>query len=1161
MVAASRRGALLTALLLLALPVGAHAGELHLTPNGAHPDVAVDASGQAHIVWNESGSDGSGDIVHYCSLARGASTCAGQQAFDRPGTDFGGPRVLLGSTPGQVLLLTNRCCASVPTSEAEPGAGRHTAEPLWLYSSSDGGSTFGPAAVIGTNSPAGGAILGPGPAAVSTISNGGTNSTTGQLEGNEFQTEPLNGFTSAEAPVGAGGPGQPTSEYNGTVGLINNQTPIVAGSTLGEVFVRVGTSGASNYDSLAGWGPPVSLGQGTEPVLASGPRGAYLMERTSAGGHAAFVVRRFEGGAFGAPVAISEPDPGPAHYLYEDPTGALDAVWTSRNGVEYRYSTDGVHWSPMQLLVPAREDEAVYNLRLGACAPGDGFAVWDHNGGGGVQATPLGSNASCAAPPGSGCTTTVSFGQVQALAQSGCFSHRGSSFQTSGPVTVNGLSLTPAGASGAALAGRGARTASSGTITIDPSAHTLTSSGAVSIKVGSIELGHARLDWSLPAKGGPIDVGDGSGNPVALDVGALSQKLLGLPIVGTVTPELTAGQAVVHVNLQLPSPIGSILGGPLTFNEIALRVSNGSFGINLGFGFKLKLPEVSLGIATIAPFEIAYTGSPEVLTGNVGLKLPVGGTVKASIAFQQGSFVDLAADYQPAPPILLAGAPPSAVFLSDVNLHAHKLTNCQNPTEIAGGIGLSGGPPVLGRGIVGISGQASYKFPEASCNLPGVFRLEGNGTLAGFPIASAYLQYVTSGQFTFGGGASISLGQGEQSSSLGVNVGGGIDFGERSFFLEGQGGVGSLEGQPLLGATAIISNIGVGVCGYVVGIGAGFEYHWGGAFVPQFLVCNVSGLKPAAFSSSLRARSATAGFHLAGRKAFEVVAVTGSAGPPAVLLSGPNGVQITTPPAGQNATAPADDVLAVPSQKRTYIKLIDPPAGSWTVAAQAGSTPITAVATAEPLPSPSVRAHLHRLRAGRFALSYSIRPIPGQTMTFIERAGASAHPIARARGTHGQVRFRSAPGAGGRRTIVALVEQAGLPRDSISVATFTAPAPATPSGAADLRLRRGHGALLITWGRSRGAARYVVGIRLHDGRELERVVSGHRLAIAAVPGIDSGEVRVAGLGADGRPGAVALARLAAHPNRPCSERRALAPRCEHHRPPRGHRQRAHRRKL
>jgi hypothetical protein len=465
---------------------------------------------------------------------------------------------------------------------------------------------------------------------------------------------------------------------------------------------------------------------------------------------------------------------------------------------------------------------------------------------------------------------------------------------------------------------------------------------------------------------------------------------------------------------------------------------------------------------------------------------------------------------------------------------------------------------VLGQSIVGISGQASYKFPEASCNLPGVFRLEGSGTLAGFPIASAYLQYETSGQFTFGGGASISLGQGEQSSSLGVNVAGGIDFGEGSFFLEGQGGVGSLEGQPLLGATAIISNIGVGVCGYVIGIGAGFEYHWGGAFVPQVLVCNVSGLKPAAFSSSLGARSATAGFRLAGRKPFEVVAVTGSAGPPAVLLSGPDGVQITTPPLGQDATGPADDVLAVPSQKRTYIKLINPPAGSWTITAQAGSTPITAVATAEPLASPSVRAHVHRLRADRFALSYSIRPIPGQTVSFIERAGASARLIARAHGAHGQVRFRSAPGPGGRRTIVALVQQAGLPRARISVATFTAPAPATPSRPARLRLRRAHSALLIAWGRSQGAARYVLAVRLHDGRELQLVVSGRRLAIAAVPGIDSGEVRVAGLGADGRPGAIASAQLRARPNRPCSERGALPPRCEHHRGPRGHRQRTHR---
>jgi hypothetical protein len=51
----------------------------------------------------------------------------GHQAFDRPGIDFGGPKVLRGSTPGQVLLLTNHGCASVATPEAEPGAeGKYT---------------------------------------------------------------------------------------------------------------------------------------------------------------------------------------------------------------------------------------------------------------------------------------------------------------------------------------------------------------------------------------------------------------------------------------------------------------------------------------------------------------------------------------------------------------------------------------------------------------------------------------------------------------------------------------------------------------------------------------------------------------------------------------------------------------------------------------------------------------------------------------------------------------------------------------------------------------------------------------------------------------------------------------------------------------------------
>src|SRR4051794_10948804 len=88
-------GGLAVAVLLLGAPTGAAAlpsyhspgykgtktapprkppAPLVLGSGGVNPSVFVDAAGTAHVVWNEPHDDGP-DLLRYCRLPRGATTC------------------------------------------------------------------------------------------------------------------------------------------------------------------------------------------------------------------------------------------------------------------------------------------------------------------------------------------------------------------------------------------------------------------------------------------------------------------------------------------------------------------------------------------------------------------------------------------------------------------------------------------------------------------------------------------------------------------------------------------------------------------------------------------------------------------------------------------------------------------------------------------------------------------------------------------------------------------------------------------------------------------------------------------------------------------------------------------------------------------------------
>ena len=61
--------------LLLAAPA-APAATPFTVGSGNHPDIAVDPSGSAHVVWDEHDGGATGDTIGYCQVPKGGNACA-----------------------------------------------------------------------------------------------------------------------------------------------------------------------------------------------------------------------------------------------------------------------------------------------------------------------------------------------------------------------------------------------------------------------------------------------------------------------------------------------------------------------------------------------------------------------------------------------------------------------------------------------------------------------------------------------------------------------------------------------------------------------------------------------------------------------------------------------------------------------------------------------------------------------------------------------------------------------------------------------------------------------------------------------------------------------------------------------------------------------------
>lgn len=365
--------ALAAATLWLAPPPAASARPFSIG-TGDVPDMTIDRSGSAHLVWAADSG------VLYCGLIRGGEACGKPRTLYGSGLSAGRPHVLLAGHGRLVVSLGDGPCP-----EPRPDLGYCT----YVRRSSNDGVSFGPAqAIAAPEGPE--ALAGPNTFGDAVYGPGESISYASATSAVFFLNAPLNGgvehrFARLAGPVPGGA--------DAVLGLLG-AAPIVAFADLGEpqTIYWQAYRGPAGLDEAEGWTAPQPIESGVQVLendaIASGPAGLFLMyQRGPARGVQRLVVRRFTGAGFGPATPIGEPlragsYPIPAD-LTEDASGRLHAAWIDYRSRRIRAAAStagGMTWGrPVTIAagraIPAGE-RSVPRLDVAAAPDGLGYAVW-----------------------------------------------------------------------------------------------------------------------------------------------------------------------------------------------------------------------------------------------------------------------------------------------------------------------------------------------------------------------------------------------------------------------------------------------------------------------------------------------------------------------------------------------------------------------------------------------------------------------------------------------------------------------------------------------------------------------------------------------------------------------------------------------------------------
>lgn len=784
------------------------------------------------------------------------------------------------------------------------------------------------------------------------------------------------------------------------------------------------------------------------------------------------------------------------------------------------------------------------------------------------------------------CDKTASLGAVEIAAD--CLRNVGDSkLQATGPVKLNGITFNPRRAAGQEASVTIDTT--NRTITFPEIQLRM---GSIVLYQGDLEFGVPEGDSFVLAT---IDLetkrklGDTSGDgEAALDLeGDDDAQAAGFPLKGKAKLELSKGQAILTASIELPAVFTDAEGNGLTgFVQIT---SDNAHGVRLDKA-RVTAPLAYLGSVEVQNLSVAFIGAnagagsanPTCNTPSPGLRwegsasvivLPTADKTQltdAAFGFADGRFAHASATWKP------GGA--GADLGGGVKLTKLGVSICAGPPlRLMGRAGITAMPGEDGKPRLEIP-DAGLIFTGAHDGKPWTIRAEAPEAKLGGDIPLAFkdlfVQVSAAGAVDFGGGVHFEVplkGKGDVAEldaavAVDATAKGFIEGSQWSVELSATGcfnGTFKISDAPSVpfsnicpGIEGLVSSTGFAVCGSLkVGdkslgrIGAGKR--WDGDLKFMSSSCDIGpwrvsrpeaqGARAARLGAGPTASRLALGeapVDIPAGKGGVLVALRGVDGPPQVTLRSPNGTAVVTSPADADGAVETGRATAFTNvaAKTTYVALRSPRGGTWTATPVRPGDAIAEASAAAMLAQAKVRARVTGGDKGRGPriLRFEVGRRAGQTVRFVERGEGVATTIAVIRsGGVGVKAFRPATGPAGKRTIVALVEQDGAPRESRDVATFRAAAPAPAARPAGVRVARSStratSTLVITWKSATRAQRYGIRVELADGRvyAFARGARDRRVELPGIARSTAAAVRVVGLRDDADHGRAGTARLKA----------------------------------
>jgi len=377
------------AVLAVALLAPPAAGAASVTIGAGHkPGVAVDAAGTAYIAWY--GPESLTTSLQFCRLPRGASACDVRTTLAAPGTTLSRPFVTVDGATVRVISYRY-------------GLTGVRFDQIWEFTSGDAGVTFDAGHSVGI-APFDEAVRGPdGTIMVATNA---------ESIGLAVQNVPLLGSDAGDSQAIL----STDHPYNGTVGMIDANTPLAvyADGSSNAQFRRY--TGAGDINDAANWTPPIDIGYADYPRLAGGPSGLFLISGTPTN---TIVVRKYDGTTFTAGAKIADLGDDAQAHLTEDPAGRLHAVYghNTASGLELDYATsdNGTSWQSGPILTEPDATQAFNALRAAVAPDHIGVVAWETGPGATsqVRVAPIGPTGGISPPvPGKSVAVGLVSGKV-----------------------------------------------------------------------------------------------------------------------------------------------------------------------------------------------------------------------------------------------------------------------------------------------------------------------------------------------------------------------------------------------------------------------------------------------------------------------------------------------------------------------------------------------------------------------------------------------------------------------------------------------------------------------------------------------------------------------------------------------------------------------------